>query len=422
MVVLLGWTTELFVVGEENRPAVSAAMRSAQASLAALREQRRLERQKIGLPIRTDENGRFLSPSPAPPQISPTLPPHLGWHSPAVTAILQPKNRTANSQTRQLADPPTRRPANSPARQPANQPTCKLYPDVALGMLRGELATAGRIWLLLRHLDAKGQGWLHDRDARQALTQRRSSLRVCGQRQLRNLLEQGEGIFWQRQNGRIWLRSVAKVAAALGVWRLTGRPVALPITALTQGMGKVRAHLYASFHSGRQKGRAQATANPIARETLQQLTHVHPRTQRRYEKQARVQVRANFAVGQPLNSATAQRTAWRHGTAVFHLTDVEGVQGTPGTTYLAWQLPNRYAGPHLLQPRGRQKRINRELADLFMQGMTGNSKGTGEAIPAKRFYAHGKAAVRAFNRQADQVFYWPAPKQNLWHVIEGIGS
>jgi hypothetical protein len=34
---------------------------------------------------------------------------------------------------------------------------------------------------------------------------------------------------------------------------LTDRPVALPLSALRDGMGAFRAHLYATFHSGRTK-------------------------------------------------------------------------------------------------------------------------------------------------------------------------
>lgn len=413
--MLLGWTTELFVVGEEKQP-VSAAVLAAQATLATLRQQRRFERQKTGLPIRTDEHGRFLSPPATRPPISPPLPPHLGWHSQAVTAVLQAAAPAHDSQ--QPAIPPHTPAPGSTTSSPPPLKTVKVYPDVALGMLRSELAAAGRIWLLLRHIDTQGQGWLLDQDARQSLTRRRSPLRVCGQRQLRNLLEQGEGIFWQRRHGRIWLRSVAKVAAALSVWRLTSRPVALPVTFLTQGMGKVRAHLYASFHSGRQKAAStRPAANPIARSTLQQLSHVHPRTQRRYEKQARVRAQANYAIGQRLNAPEAQHTAWQHGTAVFHLQDAAGLQGQRGTTYLAWQLPNQYAGPHLPQPRGRQKRINRELADLFMQGMTGNNEKTAETIPARRFFAHGKAAAQAAHLHAGQV-YWPSLRKNIWYGVE----
>jgi hypothetical protein len=76
---------------------------------------------------------------------------------------------------------------------------------------------------------------------------------------VRNLLREGEGVYWtitpHGPDGRawLWLRSAAKVAYNLGVERLTGRPVALSLDALVNGIGRFRAELYAAFHSGRVK-------------------------------------------------------------------------------------------------------------------------------------------------------------------------
>ena len=75
------------------------------------------------------------------------------------------------------------------------QLTTPLFPDLALGMLREGLTAAGRLWLLLRHLDEQGQGWLPIEVVYDELTARDSELRLCGRRQLRNLLQQGGGIF-----------------------------------------------------------------------------------------------------------------------------------------------------------------------------------------------------------------------------------
>ena len=80
--------------------------------------------------------------------------------------------------------------------------TVKVYPDIALGMLRqGETAT-GRIWLLLRHLDQEGRGWLRIDIIKHHLTHKTSKHRVCGWRQLRKLLNRGEGVFWTRDSAR----------------------------------------------------------------------------------------------------------------------------------------------------------------------------------------------------------------------------
>src|SRR5690606_38158976 len=127
-----------------------------------------------------------------------------------------------------------------------------------------------------------------------------------------------------------------------GVERLSGRPVALPVEALCGGIGDVRAHFYASFHSGRADGEAM----PIARATLEAVTGVPPRTQREYEERVGASVRENYAIGEEKTEDTHQERAWQHGRAVFVLKDRNGIHGEKGAEYVAWQLPNSYAGPH----------------------------------------------------------------------------
>jgi hypothetical protein len=272
--------------------------------------------------------------------------------------------------------------------------------------------------LLLRYLDDNGRGWLHLETVKTWLTAPSSPWRVCGWRQLRNLLNQGEGNFWVRAHGRIWLRSVANVAVALQLPRLTLRPVELPVTVLTESIGQVRAQLYASFHSSRMIRTNEARpCAPIARATIADQTCVQPRTQRRYEKSARVRVKHHFAVGSQIGSEMGENIAWQHGSATFRLNDKKGRQGKIGQSYLAWQLPNSYTGPHPAQPQGQQKRINQVLSDLFMQGMTGNGQGRLE----KRFYGHGRAAAAAYSRGVDHDIYWYDGRVQVWHCLENIG-
>ncbi len=206
------------------------------------------------------------------------------------------------------------------------------------------------------------------------------------------------------------------MAVALQVNRLALPPVALPVSVLTQTIGQVRAHLYASFHSSRtEKATHGHPPPPIARETIASLTHVIPRTQRRYEKVARVRARRHFAIGGKASEMAQEEAAWQHGQATFRLNDKNGVQGTKNQSYVAWQLPNSYTGPHRLQPKGQQKRINQALSDLFMQGMTGN----GQRPIEKRFYGHGRAAAQAYNRGVDHDIYWYDGRVHIWHCLEG---
>ena len=257
-------------------------------------------------------------------------------------------------------------------------------------MLREKKAASGRIWLLLRLIDNKGQGWVELEAARKHLASQNSSLHICGPRQFRNLLIQGEGIFWEKRDQRLWLRSVPKVAAALGVQRLDGRPIALPRTILTQSIGKVRAHLYAAFHSGRKK------ANPISRAALTRISEVSPRTQQNYERRAGVRKQRNFATGARLTSDSAQEQAWQKGPACFPWHDHKGTHGSTTATFLAWQLPNSYNGPHEQRPNGNRKRFNRQLADLSTKGMTGNGRPAVE-FKAKRYCDNAKAAAQSAN-------------------------
>jgi hypothetical protein len=302
----------------------------------------------------------------------------------------------------------------------------KLYPDIGLGMLREGLAAPGRLWLLLRYLDREGQGALRIDVTKQHLTRKSSKLRLCGKRQLRNLLRDGNDIFWERDKTHIWLRSAGKVAYALGVERLSGRPVALPLEALLNGIGSFRAHLYTAFHSGRVKETADgAGAMPVARSTLAELSGVGASSQRAYEAQADVEVQANFAVGEQMTKEGHENRAWRQGGALFELKDYRGYQGEKGKTYLAWQLPNSYIGEHAHRPRGRQRRINRKLKDLVTRGMPGNVERRNEARRLKQSYFPTKErAAKVHERNSERALYWRRHQMRngsfeLWQWLKG---
>ncbi len=364
------------------------------------------------------------------------LPAHLGWGSARITAVLRRGQRQKPQQATATNAPHRETPAKNP---PANttphtdQPTdpaenwVKLYPDIGLGMLRQHSTAPGRLWLMLRYLDEAGCGTLDLDLVRQSLTAKTAALRLCGKRQLRNLLRDGEGIYWTRDKTRVWLRSAAKVAAALKVERLTGRPVALPVSAILQGIGAFRAHLYAAFHSGQCRETSKgAQASPLARETLASISGVGPSSQRVYEKRTRVKVQANFAIGETLTKEAQENRMWEKGRAAFQLTDYRGQQGQPGKSYLAWQLPNTYIGQHHRRPKGRQRRINRKLKDLVKNGTPGNrgkSNGTSLVAQGRRYFALGKAAAQAQRRSRRRRLYWrDKPSRNgrfqFWQVIE----
>ncbi|MCZ7673918.1 MAG: hypothetical protein M5U34_45720 [Chloroflexi bacterium] len=408
--------------------------------LYALRTQAQAQRQAAGLPadrVRQPESdppwdaAASQKPATTAEKIA-VLPDHLGWGSEALTAVLRRRQQesecvdddqgfsqaeprdwlshlsdTAVSNATSTNPVPGGAEGNTQTTSSNNQQSpigssqtnswVKLYPDIGLGMLRQELAAPGRLWLMLRYLDNEGSGVIRIDIVKEHLTKKSSALRLCGKRQLRNLLQDGEGVYWTRDKEHIWLRSAAKVAYTLGVERLTGRPVALPTAALLDGIGTFRAHLYTAFHSGRTKDTPYGEqAMPIARETMAELSGVGRSSQRAYEERVDIEVQANFAVGDLSTKENQENRAWVQGQALFELKDYRGQQGKKGETYLAWQPPNTYLGQHRHRPRGRQKRINRELKDLVMKGMPGNVEGTNETQkPEKMYYPNGKLAAKA---------------------------
>ena len=360
------------------------------------------------------------------------LPSHLGWGSEAVTAVFRQQSTGRGRASIAIAPEPS--PATSPQPPTVPQPlSIRLYPDIGLGMLRQEKTAPGRLWLLLHHLDPMGQGCIRIDTTKEQLTPKNSSHYLCGKRQLRNLLRAGEGVFWTRDKEHIWLRSAGRVAHALGVERLTGRPVALPVGALLAGIGEFRAHLYAAFHSGRAKGDPRtsfgmpvATGMPIARDTLTDLSGVGQSSQRAYEARLRLRPQVNYAIGEVANELNEEERVWQQGSALFILKDYRGRQGKQGKSYLAWQLPNSYVGQHQQWPKGRQKRINRQLKDLVMKGMPGNDGTASETPkPEKRYYPNGRSASQARGPHAADERYWPGERGDghgrfaLWRPLTG---
>lgn len=371
------------------------------------------------------------------------LPAHLGWGSLAATAVLRTQSARQKSQAAATPPPPAIQQVHPKAQSRSEHrvdsrlrgndtvqaATIRLYPSLALGMLREKQAAAGRVWLLLRHLDSAGRGWHTLENVRALLTMEEAPHRLCGWRQLRKLLGRGDGIFWERANGRLWLRGTAKVAAALGVEKLNGRSVALPLTTLLQPVGQVRAHFYASFHSGRcghggrcghsSRSRNSQTAAPISRETLAELTHTNRQTQRHYEAQTGIRPQRHFALGQTASPAAREEVLWRKGKAAFVFTDHQGQHGAAQQKYVAWQLPNSYQGPHQRLNKGRQKQLNRQLADLRNLGIAGNGNCQGNerlSFKLRRYVANGRLAKQVTTKEC----YWRGPaKRNVRFWYQG---
>ena len=274
--------------------------------------------------------------------------------------------------------------------------TVTSHSELTAAFLKHELSATGRIWLLLRHIDVDGRGWVAVDEARQQLTRKEAVLHVCGWRQLRNLLLAGNGTFWERDKNRIWLRSVAKVATRLQVEHL-GKSVSIPIKSLIANIQTVRATFYAVGHASR-------NGSPISRAKLADIMGVNERTQRRYDQAVGVQKTANYCLGDP--EGEQQETAWHQRHAAFDFVDKQGRHGAAGRKYRAFQLPNSYTVTYQAAANGRTRKINQQLRqDLVNNRAQGNGRvqiegkrifGLRRAQPNRRklFFDNGQAASK----------------------------
>jgi len=297
---------------------------------------------------------------------------------------------------------------------PAKSQTVVVHPTMLLAMLKQNLEAPGRVYFLLRSLDTDGRGWLEIDSIRRLLTQKDSPWRICGWRRLRQLLREGEEVFWSRDDrDRLWLHGAHKIAHTLDCKRLAGFPILLPVSSLLGGIQAVRAAFYAAFHGGRH-------SSPISRQTLRVVSGVAERTQRVYDRLAQVQRQRNLAVGERYSQDAIQERAWAKGRAVFCFVDTKGLQGRAGRDYIAWNLPNSYQAAYQRRSRGSRKRLNRKLADLVNKGIPGND----DKAVEKLFFSNGALAAKRYNRDSEIDAYWQQEQivragTEIWSVIAG---
>lgn len=314
------------------------------------------------------------------------LPIHLGWGSQRVARAI-PCEKVVEPIVLTVC-------ASAEKSQPRHQKTLSVQPSLLAQFIKQEVVAIGRVWLLARAIDIDGRGWLAVENLRTQLTGKGSNLRVCGWRRLRQILQQGTGVFWERDDqGRLWLYGTARVARNLDLERFSGDPIALPVKTLQGTVADVRAACYTAFHCGRD-------ATPITRATLEEVTGVPERTQRHYDSAHNTERIVNFTL---VPEADSMETFWEHNRAAFPFEDRQGKHGVIGRSYIAIRLPNSYHTTRFARLDGKQKkRLNRQLRqDLVHFGKQGNSQGKTEQI----FFTDGKKAARVCNKRTNQNIY-----------------
>jgi hypothetical protein len=273
-----------------------------------------------------------------------------------------------------------------------------IFGTIATAILRHDGGTVGRVWLVLRaHFAGERQsGMISAADLWASLTE---NFPQYSRRHLRDLLQRGEGIYWQRDaHERLWLTGITTLAVRLGVERIEGKRVIIPLADLTGKLSRMRLALQAAFHASRNHD------NPISRATLRDLTGISERAQREQENAHAelITTRLNYSIDGLATESSLQTHAFRHQQGAFQFTDSMGQQGKQGDIYLAHQLPNSYTARYQCAGQGRKHKINRQLTD---NRVNQGARGTGWQKIEQVFYRNGAELVAAINRGASEGVY-----------------
>lgn len=306
----------------------------------------------------------------------------------------------------------------------------KAYPSLLSAFLRGDLAAVGRVYLLIRAHDGSGRGLVEVDQLRELLTDAGAPWRVMTWRRLRQIMAQGDGLFWDRHDDGRLLRyfSPARIARALDCGRLELQPVYLPVDSLLGGGGiqQVRANFYAAWHSGRPELNEGGSA-PVTRAVIQEVTGVPKSTQIAYEKAAGVETKPNMAItGDKSTPERAETSSWEHGHAFFEFVDWLGKRGRQRRRYIAWQMPNSFGAVHRKAPKGRQRKINKRMTDLVITEARGNGRDVDQL-----YYPDGAKAAAAYNKAGSRhnKYFRQPPKDpadqrplaaQLWNVLHHV--
>lgn len=378
------------------------------------------------------------------------LPPHMGW-GPITAEKRRMMGLLPDAETELVAepepvlgDPPT-------ATDPDPKGSIRIFGHTLDAIHRAGRDGCGRVWLLARYLDEKGEGRIKMRDLRYAICNPAGQVRCLSKKRLQQILRVGEGLFWHRSKNSHYLHyhSEARVVAALGVHAIKGQAVELPIVKLVQKIRLVRAVFYNAFHSGRGDG----YNNPITRRVMQGRGMKEGRTQRKYEQSEGMGVRSEFAVVGLYSKVAWDRAKFEDqdedlqngvGGPAFIYVDYKGVLGKnpdrfkrPAhqrhwhNIYIVRQIGNAYSGTLESPKRGRGW-TNQKISHLYqsMPSITGSADidGLDEAPRewgGKFYYEDDKQVLRVIQRNEGEVrpLYCPhSGSSNLNWMTEKTGD
>lgn len=224
---------------------------------------------------------------------------------------------------------------------------------------------------------------------------------------LRQTLKGGDGTWWEvvshKKGDRLYLKGLRKTCRYLGVDRLRKSPVLLPLEVFRK-IGDFKAHVYATLFNGNDR--------PMSRQTINQITGISNRSQRNYEKKARVQTTQNWS-----------RSRLPHRLSKEALGQGEYQRYEKGVWYLYKRLPDTRSTNYQVARRGMLRRLNRVLrcaVDEIVEYTKARARFSIGGKPAtfRRYFNDPKTLLKAKNR-LDVVFLCTGRYKDmvLWHPV-----
>ena len=279
----------------------------------------------------------------------------------------------------------------------------KVSPSLLMAFQAATMSPVGRLFTLLRAIDTKGRGIIEYGQLKPYRHRKADKKGLLGisWRRIGQILKQGDGIAWtwEPDRQRVKVYNPARVKNNLDGGKLTGVPVYIPSSAITESNQIFKAYAHAALKKSKETGSGQT--NPISKATIKKLSSASSATQWRYNKLADVKTITNIAVFTDLkwSSKEDMYTARKeHGAGLFRWYDrydklYEGHHAT-----IAKRLPSSYQTPLEIAPMGRQRKQNRQIENLVHKGQGIKVK------PAKRYYQDELKAAKA-TRDTNQPVY-----------------
>lgn len=285
--------------------------------------------------------------------------------------------------------------------------TTRVDPELARIAVGLRQAAGLRLWLIARHISNEengGCGWITASRLRDHIKESYSS------RHLRRILKDGDGLFWTQAHGRLYLRGVGKVAAALTKHAAVHQP-GLIVTNRPGGLRDMHLPLdgsHAAWEATIYAGWLAAREDPsIARDTLATLFGRSKQTLRRWERDHladTVTVIPAYAQTADPEDTPANVPAFAYVAAVR---DPDAPHAPAQyQVRVRWQLPNQYRTHDLKSyaRRGQSRKVRAAvLTALNSHPMTGQQplNFTAEGSPRcpRRYFESTKQVMRQRKRR-----------------------